>query len=201
MKSQQIMSVCIVLVPLAFCGGYYLGNAPRLEPGQPVIEAHFSPHGGCTEAVVSELEGARETIQVQAYSFTSTPIARALVAAHRRGVHVTVILDPSNRKEQNSRVSSLLEAGVPTYVDPQHAIAHNKIMIIDGRSIVTGSFNFTNAAERNNAENLLVIRNDPPLCAAYDQNFRQHLAHSEPFRADSEPRDRERQPSHSKHPR
>jgi phosphatidylserine/phosphatidylglycerophosphate/cardiolipin synthase-like enzyme len=200
MKPQQIISVCIVLVPLAFSGGYYLGNAARLAPGQKEIEVHFSPQGGCTEAVVNELQRAGKMIQVQAYSFTSRPIAQALVAAQRRGVKVTVILDPSNREDPNSRASSLVAAGVPTYIDPEHPIAHNKIMLIDGLSIVTGSFNFTNAAERANAENLLVIHDDPPLCAAYDQNFREHLAHSAPFQDDPGPR-HGRQPTRAKHPR
>jgi phosphatidylserine/phosphatidylglycerophosphate/cardiolipin synthase-like enzyme len=201
MRLSQIMSVGIVVVPVAFGGGYYLGNATRLEPGQPAIEAHFSPHGGCTAVVVAELDRATGSIEVQAYSFTSAPIAQALVAAQGRGVKVTVVLDPSQRTEQNSKAETLVDAGVPTYIDPQHAIAHNKIMLIDGQTIVTGSFNFTNQAERANAENLLVIRDDPPLFAAYEENFRGHLAHSELFQDASEPRYNRQPGAHSKHAR
>ena len=181
MKPQQIISACILLVPLAFVGGYSLGTAARVPPGQPEVEAYFSPNGGCTAAVVQELGRARESIEMQAFSFTSSPIARALVAAHRRGVQVTVVLDPNPTNDQGSEARYLVKSGVPTYVDAQHPIAHNKIILIDGETIITGSFNFTNQAERGNAENLLVIRNDPPLSAKYQANFREHREHSERF--------------------
>lgn len=59
----------------------------------------------------------------------------------------------------------------PTYIDPAHKIAHNKVMIIDGETAITGSFNFTKAAENGNAENLLVINHAPELAARYTQNW------------------------------
>jgi phosphatidylserine/phosphatidylglycerophosphate/cardiolipin synthase-like enzyme len=70
-------------------------------------------------------------------------------------------------------------AGIPTYIDDKHAIAHNKIIIIDQSSIITGSFNFTKAAEEKNAENLLVIRGDDALVKKYLANFKEHLGHSD----------------------
>lgn len=93
----------------------------------------------------------------RAYSLTRAPIAKALVDARKRGVRVQVILDKSQRREKYTEADFLLHAGVPTFIDDRHAIAHNKIMIVDGATIVTGSFNFTKAAEEGNAENLLVI--------------------------------------------
>jgi phosphatidylserine/phosphatidylglycerophosphate/cardiolipin synthase-like enzyme len=117
---------------------------------------------------------------VQAYSFTSAPIAKALVDAHKRGVKVQVILDKSQRTEKYSSADFVAHAGIPTYIDAKHAIAHNKIMVIDGYEILTGSFNFTKAAEVNNAENLLVIQ-DAPLAAKYAENWRNHLSHSESY--------------------
>jgi phosphatidylserine/phosphatidylglycerophosphate/cardiolipin synthase-like enzyme len=117
---------------------------------------------------------------VQAYSFTSAPIAKALVDAHRRGVKVTVILDKSQRTERCSEADFLLHADIPTFIDAKHAIAHNKIMVIDGKTILTGSFNFTKAAEMNNAENLLVIQ-DAALAAKYTANWQAHLKHSEEY--------------------
>jgi phosphatidylserine/phosphatidylglycerophosphate/cardiolipin synthase-like enzyme len=121
------------------------------------IQVFFSPNGGCTSAITNELAKAKQTVFVQAYSFTSAPIAKAVVDAHRRGVNVKVILDKSQRTEKYSSADFLRNAGVPTQIDTKHAIAHNKIMIIDGQTILTGSFNFTKSAEEKNAENLLVI--------------------------------------------
>jgi phosphatidylserine/phosphatidylglycerophosphate/cardiolipin synthase-like enzyme len=151
------------------------------DPCSTTIEVHFSPKGGCTDAVVSELEAAKSSVLVQAYSFTSTPIAKALVAAHRRGIDVRVILDKSQRSEKYSQVDFVAHAGVPTFIDDKHAIAHNKIMVIDGATVLTGSFNFTKHAEESNAENLLVIR-DRSLAKPYTDNWQQHVAHSVPYR-------------------
>lgn len=144
------------------------------------IEVYFSPRGGCTAAVVKEIGAAKTMILVQAYSFTSVPIAKALVEAHKRGVKVHIILDKSQQTEKYSEADFLLHAGVPTSIDAKHAIAHNKVMIIDDRTVITGSFNFTTAAEENNAENLLVIHSRD-LAAEYTKNWRNHLAHSDEY--------------------
>ena len=144
------------------------------------IAVYFSPAGGCTEAVVSNLNQAKSNVLVQAYSFTSAPIAKALVDAKKRGVNVQVILDKSQRTEKYSSADFLLHEGVPTFIDAKHAIAHNKIMILDGATVLTGSFNFTKAAESNNAENLLVIH-DAELAAKYTVNWQAHLQHSDTY--------------------
>ena len=144
------------------------------------IQVYFSPQGGCTEAVVANLDKATNTVLVQAYSFTSAPIAQALVDAHKRGVNVEVILDKSQRTEKYSAADFIQHAGIPTFIDAKHAIAHNKIMVIDGATILTGSFNFTKAAEENNAENLLVIQN-AALAEKYAANWQAHLKHSEVY--------------------
>ena len=144
------------------------------------IQVFFSPHGGCTETVVANLDKATNTVLVQAYSFTSAPIAKALVDAEKRGVKVQVILDKSNRTANYSSADFVQRAGIPTFIDAKHAIAHNKIMVIDGRTILTGSFNFTKAAESSNAENLLVIQ-DSELAKKYTANWMAHLEHSEKY--------------------
>ena len=141
------------------------------------MDVYFSPHGGCTEAVVRALDAAKDSVLVQAYSFTSAPIAKALVDAHKRGVKVQAILDKSQRTEKYSSATFLKNAGIPTYIDDKHAIAHNKVMVTDGGTVITGSFNFTKAAEENNAENLLIIH-DRELARKYTQNWQEHLAHS-----------------------
>jgi phosphatidylserine/phosphatidylglycerophosphate/cardiolipin synthase-like enzyme len=143
-------------------------------------QVHFSPKGGCTEALLRALEKARHEILVQAYSFTSKPVAQALVDAKGRGVHVEVVLDRSNEQETYSELGELLGKGITPLIDAHHAIAHNKVIIIDGHTLVTGSFNFTNQAEHENAENLLILTGHPELVRAYRQNFLDHKAHSEP---------------------
>jgi len=141
---------------------------------------YFSPKGGCTEAVVDALNHSKSNVLMQAYSFTSKPIAQALIDAKKRGVKVEAILDKSQLTEKYTAATFLLHADIPTFIDAQHAIAHNKIMIIDGHVVITGSFNFTTAAEEHNAENLLVI-DDAELAAKYTKNWNEHLQHSDKY--------------------
>ena len=145
---------------------------------QPTHAVHFSPKGGCTDVVVAELKRARHEVVVLAYTFTSKPIAQALVDAKLRGVQVEIVLDHSNENESYSDLHFFLDQGLAPLVDPHHAIAHNKVMVIDGHTVITGSFNFTNQAEHENAENLLVLKGHPGLAQAYRQNFAAHKEHA-----------------------
>jgi phosphatidylserine/phosphatidylglycerophosphate/cardiolipin synthase-like enzyme len=142
------------------------------------VLAHFSPKGGCTEAIVREINAARREVLVLAYGFTSQPIAQALVDAKLRGVHVEMVLDHSNEHDAHSNLHFLLEQGVVPLIDAHHGIAHNKVMLVDGRTIITGSFNFTHHAENANAENLLILKHHADLVRAYRQDFDVHKAHA-----------------------
>jgi phosphatidylserine/phosphatidylglycerophosphate/cardiolipin synthase-like enzyme len=97
------------------------------------VTACFPPVGNCTDAIVKALSDAKRTILVQAYSFTSAPITKALLDARKRGVQVQVILDKSQRTEQYPSADFLANQGVPTMIDTEHTIAHNKVRhISDG---------------------------------------------------------------------
>lgn len=141
------------------------------------IKVCFSPDGGCTKAIVNVLDKAKAEILVQAYSFTSAPIAKALVQAHKRGARVSIILDKSQRTQKYSSYTFFKNMGIPAYIDTAHAIAHNKIMIVDNETVITGSFNFTISAEEKNAENLLIIKSEE-LAASYKKNWQEHYGHS-----------------------
>jgi len=142
---------------------------------------YFSPRGEATEAIVREINSATREILLQAYSFTSKPIAQALVAARKRGIRIEAVLDRSQRREKYTSADFVAHAGIPTYIDASHAIAHNKIMILDRSTLITGSFNFTKAAEEKNAENLLVMKGNRPLVDRYIRNFEDHKGHSEGY--------------------
>ncbi len=144
----------------------------------PSVVCHFSPKGGCTDVVVQEIKNARQEVLVLAYSFTSQPIAQALVDAKLRGLQVEIVLDHSNEKEEHTDLQFFVQQGLAPLIDPTHAIAHNKVMVIDHRTLITGSFNFTHQAENENAENLLVLKGHPALVAAYRANFAAHKGHS-----------------------
>ena len=146
------------------------------------IEVYFSPRGGCQDAIIQEIDAATEYVKVQAYSFTNADIAKALLNAHKRGVDVEVILDKSQRTARYSSATFFHNQGVPLLIDAEHAIAHNKIMLIDGGTIITGSFNFSKAAENVNAENLLVLKDFPEVYEEYLKNYQEHRAHSDEYK-------------------
>jgi phosphatidylserine/phosphatidylglycerophosphate/cardiolipin synthase-like enzyme len=172
-----------LLLATGFTGGltlvFVLRWLHRLVAVPGSVAAWFSPKGGCTEAIVRELKAARREVLVLAYSFSSKPIAEALVEAKMRGLRVEIILDRSNETETYSDLKFFLEQGLAPLVDSHHAIAHNKLMLLDSHTIITGSFNFTHQAEHENAENLLIIKGQPELATAYRKDFEVHKAHSE----------------------
>jgi phosphatidylserine/phosphatidylglycerophosphate/cardiolipin synthase-like enzyme len=173
-----------VLLSTGFMGAWTLlflfRHLCRRFGTMPSVTVYFSPKGGCTEAVLQELKIARREVLVLAYSFSSKPIAEALVAAKTRGVRVDIILDKSNEQETYSDLKLFQEQGLEPLIDAQHAIAHNKVIVIDQKTLITGSFNFTNQAEHENGENLLVIKGHRELVGHYRQNFSNHRAHSQP---------------------
>ena len=156
---------------------YYYYNGP-LAPHS--WKACFTPMQGCRQHIMAAISQARNTILVQAYSFTAKPIAYALIAAHRQGIKVSVILDHSNLNDQRSMLNLLISNGVPVYIDDSVSISHNKVVIVDEEIVVTGSYNFTNSAEFRNAENLLVIH-DKKLASAYTSAWQHRRSASKPY--------------------
>jgi len=171
--------IAIVSVLCLFACPYIIAAEQFKATG--TIDVYFSPNGGATEAIVKEIDSAKKEIMVQAYSFTSKPIAKALVDARKRGVKIEAVLDKSQRREKYTSADFVAHAGIPTYIDSSHAIAHNKIIIIDRSTLITGSFNFTKAAEAKNAENMLVIKGNKSLVERYIRNFEEHKEHSEGY--------------------
>ena len=166
-----------------FAGQWWAGQRREqavVAVDQAAIQAYFSPKGGASRAIADALDEATESVFVQAYSFTSDPIAAALARAKRRGVDVQVVLDKSQKEHKQSKATAMRHARIPVWIDDKHGIAHNKVMIIDKKIVVTGSFNFTTSAEGRNAENLLIIK-DPKLAARYLANWESHRAHSEDY--------------------
>jgi phosphatidylserine/phosphatidylglycerophosphate/cardiolipin synthase-like enzyme len=167
-------------------GGSAQASEPLTFSAQGTLQLAFTPGDDVAGLVIATLGQARKQVLVQAYSFTHRGIAEALVAAKRRGLDVRVLADREQMQRQdNSQVGWLAAQGVAVWVDGDHAAAHNKVMVIDAGSreaaVITGSFNFTQAGQHRNAENLLVLRGNLNLAEAYAANWRRHRAHSLPL--------------------
>jgi len=156
-------------------------------PATGTVEALFTPWDDAEGAVLRVLGKARESIHVQAYLLTSRSIARALQAAHGRGVAVEVLADREMlEKSDKSLLPELLAAGIPVWLETRYAAAHNKVLLIDVAQadavVVTGSYNFTWSAQARNAENLLILRGNPALARRYLDNWRRHRDEAEPMK-------------------
>ncbi|MGE5581466.1 MAG: phospholipase D family protein [Bacillota bacterium] len=168
---KAIIVIIVLIISIPIFAKVAIISSPRTIPATGTIEVGFSPQGGITDMIVKELNSAKSSIEVQAYSFTSPPIAKALVDAEKRGVKVRVIVDKSQKTEKYSIVTYLTNAGVPVHIDTGFAIAHSKIMIVDQINVITGSFNFTKSAEERNAENCLILRGNKELADLYMKNW------------------------------
>jgi len=160
-------------------------------PATGTIEPIFTPGGDAEGAILRALTEAKRSIHVQAYLLTSRSVAYGLMEARRRGVDVEVLADREMvQKGQHSLIPMLANNGIPVWLEVRYAIAHNKIIIIDGEEgaespatmVITGSFNFTHSAQVHNAENLLILRGNIPLVRSYMDNWLRHRTEAVPYR-------------------
>ncbi len=158
--------------------------ASPLHAGQPVtakVSVCFTPAEQCEPVIVAAIDRAKSSIRVQAYGFTSLPIIHALQRAAGRGVEVLAILDKVNERKYSG--ATLLEAaGIPVWIDFEPAIAHSKIIVIDGHLTIGGSYNYTMAAQKRNAENV-TFTDSRELAREYLANWDSRLKMSRAFEA------------------
>lgn len=156
-------------------------------PAQGTLQPLFAPWDDIESAVIDVVSGARSQVLVQAYLLTSKKIATTLVAAHRRGIDVRVLIDGGQlEKVSSSMAAELSSAGVPVWIETRYQNAHNKLIVVDAggpaATVITGSFNFTWTAQHKNAENILIARNNPALASRYAENWERHRQDATPFK-------------------
>lgn len=119
---------------------------------------YFSPEEGCVDAIINEIKHAKKNIYVMAYRLTSYKIAKALIKAYKKGVDVEIIFDGKRTSSRYSKHKMLKNAGIRVFLEHSVLHMHDKIMLIDKKTIITGSYNFTKYAEIGNSENLLILK-------------------------------------------
>lgn len=159
-----IMGICYVGVEL------YQDLHPIL-PSPKEMQVCFTPGQTCQKLILTQINNAKHTIHVQAFSFTDPDIGTALVNAHKRGVTVQVILDKSNKTNKKSVNRLLTRHQIPVKIDEPTGIAHSKIIIIDEQKVITGSYNFSTGAYKRNTENVLVMH-DAAIAKQYLENWK-----------------------------
>jgi phosphatidylserine/phosphatidylglycerophosphate/cardiolipin synthase-like enzyme len=151
------------------------------------IEAAFTPGDDIAALLTQRIARSRKSVQVQAYLMTDRRIANALLAARRRGVEVEVIGDAAQHASGGlPHLGALERAGARIFLNAAHAASHNKIVIIDGAgdgaTVITGSYNFTQAAQSKNAENVVVISGNRRVTDRFVENFELQRGQSLPWR-------------------
>lgn len=158
------------------------GTTASMATGQEISVA-FSPNEGSEELVVKAVASARSSVAVAAYSFTSPVIAKALLAARKRGVDVRVVVDENGNKSKASlaALNLLAGAGIPTRTISRYAIHHDKYMVIDKITVQTGSFNYSKAAAKSNSENVIVIWNNTDVALTYLKHWQDRFDQGRPY--------------------
>ena len=151
----------------------------KRDPVEANVSVCFVPGEDCESEIASAIGDAETDIHLQAYDFTSTKILGALRAAVARGVKVDAILDRQDVRHF-AAAGYLSLAGAGVWIDDQVAIAHNKLIMIDGWEVIGGSFNFTKAAQHRNAENVTFM-NSPEVAAWFMANWESRRAASRPY--------------------
>jgi len=152
----------------------YSNNTPKVKVSSvitpPKIDLCFTPPSNCTNLITEIIDQSKNTIYMQAYGLTHPEIISSLIKAKERGVKVRVLLDRSNLTQKYSKIEELKQGGIEVGIDKVSGIAHNKIIIADNYTTVTGSFNFTISAAKRNVENVLIIQ-DSNIAHSYLQNW------------------------------
>lgn len=165
-----------------------VSQMPPALPARGTVQVAFTPWDNAEALIIDGIRRARHQILVQAFSFTSRALANALMAAKRRGVDVQVMADREQTfSGEASRIPDLDQAGIPVVLELRYQSAHNKVMVIDAgtadAAVVTGSYNWTYAAQNKNAENVLILRHNPDVANAYAANWKRHFAEALPYAA------------------
>jgi phosphatidylserine/phosphatidylglycerophosphate/cardiolipin synthase-like enzyme len=182
------MKKILVAVTVAFAAALAYAKQPTLfdelsqvlqartakAPSTGLIESAFSPHAGSEELVLKVINTAESSIRLAAYSFTSPSVVKALIAAKRRGVDVRVVVDEkgNNGKASIAALNLLVNVGIPTRTISTYAIHHDKYIVADERHVQNGSFNYSQAANKANSENVLVVWNNPELAASFLKHWK-----------------------------
>jgi len=123
-----------------------------------IMKVFFSPGESCRNAIISEIKNAKQELKICVFTISDDQISRAILDAHKRSVAVSIITDNDKAHDMGSDIDMLSKSGILVKMDMSTNHMHHKFMIADERSVITGSYNWTNSAARFNQENIIVTR-------------------------------------------
>lgn len=191
LRRAAAVLLCVAAGLLAGDGAW----ASREIAGTGRVELAFTPGDAIDARIVAAIDAAEREVLVLAFSFTQQRIGQALVAARGRGVDVEVVADRGQARETpHSVVAALAQAGVPVWLDGNYSAAHNKVVIVDAglarATTITGSYNFTVAAQKRNAENVAIFRDNTEVATTYRAYFKRLQARAQRWEGGEAPQTR-----------
>ena len=144
----------------------------QAAPALAETEVYLSPNGGIRDRLLRAINHTKATIDLAIFDFTSGELAGALLAAKERGVAIRIVADARQAQGKHSEIPWLLEKGIKVRLagGNRRGIMHHKFAIFDGRLLVTGSYNWTDSAERFNRETLIIL-DEPAIVQRYQVSF------------------------------
>jgi phosphatidylserine/phosphatidylglycerophosphate/cardiolipin synthase-like enzyme len=145
----------------------------KLSSSISTVQYYFPRAGQAPEPVlVSLINSAKTSVDMAIYSFTDTNIANAIIKDKKRGITVRVMSDKeeSTNSYQKAVLTSLKKAGIPVKINKHSGLMHLKVTIVDKATATTGSFNYTKAAETENDEVFVVLK-DATVAKNFDNEF------------------------------
>ena len=176
LTAKALKSLAVfLLVAITTSVSWWQSVQAEPQPAE-ILGIYFTPPIGGASGLIKQIDASKKTIKIMAYAFTALPLSDALIKAHRRGVKVQLLQDEKSAQNDQDAVNQMIAAGIEVRGDGKHAIQHNKVMLIDDDIVITGSYNFTNSAEKRNAENIIILRSDY-AAKRYASNWTTHWEH------------------------
>ncbi len=171
MNIEKILASSLILVSFFFF----------ISSSYAEIKIFFSPKGGIAEEIIKQIDSAESCIDIAMYSFTREPVAETIIRAKNRGVKIRILMDKGQTKGKYLMYQFLLDNNIAIIQDRHAGIIHNKIAIINGRILFTGSYNWSKSAEERNEENLLEFIDEEEIIEIYQGRLDYLWGHNAPL--------------------
>jgi phosphatidylserine/phosphatidylglycerophosphate/cardiolipin synthase-like enzyme len=146
------------------------GTTQKLTINGTPVESYFAPEDNVQSAIVARLKSATQTIDFMAFSFTDDTMGATIIDRAKAGVKVRGVFENTGSDTEYSEYGGMKKAGLDVWQDGNPYLMHHKVFIVDGKTVVLGSFNFSENAETQNDENLLIV-DDPSLAQQFTAEF------------------------------
>ena len=167
--TQEFRELFLDAQPRKSSGAFVAYPKIELSDGTEIF-TYFSPAGGTNASLIREIASAEKSIHFMAFSFTHDALGDAMRDRFKSGIAVRGVFE-ERQVDKYSEYAAMKEAGLPVIIDKRRGTMHHKVIVIDEETVITGSYNFSKNAEKRNNENLLIIKGNPEIAAAYLAEF------------------------------